>query len=266
MLDAERLKALEACTLGDSDLSAGEMRAVLARPEQRVYLAEADAQAVGFCATFETASPQGRRLELDMLGVAEQWRGRGIAQALVRRAMGDAAGRGIRSFRAVVATDNAASARVFERCGLLPGPERRELLVYTIRGTAPQAYLPGGWQEEADGAAADWPTALRAYGGLPGHQLALIRDATGSPVAGAALLTVYTIAYSGLWVEAHWSLGDHATRALARAAVERAKAAGLDEVGLLLARSANTSELWVYVEEGYQRAGTYRWFTRHEDR
>lgn len=264
--DARRLHALEASTLGDSDLTPEEMRIVLSRPEQHVYFAEAQDQLVGFCAAFETAAPHGPRLELDMLGVAASHRGRGIAQALVRRAVQEAQARGVRSWRAVVATDNVASARVFGRCGLAPEPEPREMLVYTPRGAVPQAYLPRGWREDAlppiSSGAEPWPEALRRYRGLPQHDLLCLRNAAGRLEAGAALLTVHTIAYDGLWVEAHWARQEQGMRALARAAVERAKAAALDEVGLLLERGDDASRLWLWVEEGYRRAGAYWIYTR----
>jgi GNAT superfamily N-acetyltransferase len=263
--DARRLYALEAATLGDADRTPEAMRVVLSRPEQFVYLAETSGQLLGFCAAFETAAPHGSRLELDMLGVTATHRGRGIAQALVHRAVQEALARGVQSFRAVVATDNLASARVFARCGLAAEPAPREMLVYTLQGSVPQPYLPQGWREEALLSTSDggdpWPEALRAYRDL-GHDLVGMRNASGRPVAGAALLTVHTIAYDGLWVEAHWARQRQAMRALARAAVERAKAAALDEVGLLLASEANQAQLWPWVEEGYRRAGAYWVYTR----
>ena len=266
--DAVRLKALEAATLGDSDLSAAEMRAVLARPEQRVYLAEAGAVAVGLLATFETAAPAGRRLELDMLGVAEGWRGRGIAAALVAQAIADARERGIRSFRAIVAVDNAASLAVFRRAGLRAWGDVCDMLTYGIQGTAPQSYLPAGWREVVLSGpapnASEWPASLLAYHGLPGYSLVLLRDEQGRPVGGAALLTVHTIAYSGIWIEAYQGRDRTALRAVARAAVEQAKTTGLDEVGLLLDSSEDRGVYWAMAGEGYQRAGQYHRLERHE--
>ncbi len=266
MPDARLLQAIEASTLGDSDLSAAEICATLAMPGQRAYLAEVADQVVGFLATFLTFAPTGPRLELDMLGVAEGWRGRGIGQALVRRAMDDAAQQGVGAFRAVVAADNAASGRVFERCGLVPEQAMREMLVYPIVGATPQAYLPDGWREAEGGPANGWPEALLAFADLPEHQVVLLQDAAGKPAGGAALLTVHTIAYQGYWIEAHWASGHRAQRALARAAVERAKAADLDEVGLLLATSPTEAELQPWLAEGYHRAGAYRMYTHHEAR
>ncbi len=266
--DAARLQRLEAATLGDSDLSAEEMCATLARPEQAVFFAELDDALVGFCATFETAIPEGRRLELDMLGVAEAHRGRGIAQALVRCAMQEASLRGIRSFRAVVATDNAASVSVFARCGLSYGPRPRQMLAYALRGHAPLPYLPEGWRREAAPAAGTatqgWPKALAEYSGLPEYELICLRDAAGQPVACGVFLRVHTLAYEGLWIEAYWARHERAWRALARAAVEEAKAAQLDEVGLLFEGSIESPLLWAWVEEGYQRRGAYWIYTQNE--
>jgi GNAT superfamily N-acetyltransferase len=267
--DAARLKALEAATLGDSDLSAAEMQAVLARPEQTVYLAEAGPETVGLLAVFETVAPDARRLELDMLGVAEPWRGHGIARALVQRAIADGLEKGIRCFRAIVAADNAASLAVFRQLGLDARGGVHDLLTYGIQGTVPQPYLPPGWREIAPSdraqAPSRWPGPLLAYRHLPGYRLVLLADERGAPVAGAALLTVHTIAYSGIWIEEHQWQDRAAMRAVARAAVEYAKFEALDEVGLLLDSSAESCVYWAFAGEGYQRAGRYYSLERHHE-
>lgn len=263
---AAGLKALEAATLGDSDLDVDELQAVLARPEQRVYLAEMGSESVGFLATFETASPRGRRLELDMLGVAQEWRGRGIAASLVQHALDGGLACGIGSFRALVAEENVASRKVFTRCGLSAQGGPGELLVYPIRGVTPLPYLPAGWRQvsaqDLAAHAAKWPATLLAYRDLPAHELILVADAEGRPAAGAALLTVHTLAYSGLWIEARWARDEAVVSVLARAAVERAKSANLDEVGLFLHDSPDQSELWAWVQGGLERNGKYHVLTR----
>ena len=266
--EAARLKALEAATLGDSDLSAAEMRAVLARPDQTVYLAEAGPETVGLLAVFETAAPAGRRLELDMLGVANGWRGRGIASSLVHRAIADGLERDIRSFRAIVAVDNVASLAVFRRWGLRAQGGVCDMLTYSIQGTVSQPYLPPEWREVASPeqaqAPSNWLEPLLAYRDLPGYCLVLLLDELGRLAGGAALLTVHTIAYSGIWIEEHQWQDRTAMRAVARAAVERAKSAALDEVGLLLDSSADNCVYWAFAGEGYQRAGRYHRLVRHD--
>ena len=78
-------------------------------------------QVVAFADSFLTISAAGqRRMELDLLAVAESARGQGIASMLVARSMALAAETKADLLRALVAVDNEAMARVCGSLGLTP--------------------------------------------------------------------------------------------------------------------------------------------------
>ena len=78
---------------------------------------------IGFVDAFSTVAADGvLRWEVDLLGVAPAWRGRGVAGRLVQRAVEVGRERGARRARALVRIDNTASLRVFERCGFAAEP------------------------------------------------------------------------------------------------------------------------------------------------
>lgn len=253
--DAQALAAVEHASLGDSAYTPEEMLVLLARPEQYVYLAWDGARAVGFCACFETLG--GRRLEVDMLGVLREWRGRGIARRLIARALDEARARGALRANAVVATDNVASQRAFEHAGFVGRTEAgaplvHAMLVYALAGLAPQS-LPAGWEMrlEPDGQA---------------ERLSVGR--AGRTEGTACLLQVQTCSYQGLWVEAVASLTAEAPTApaqqrLARAAAERAKQLAVDEVGYLAPQPGaqpverREPRCLPWVREGYRDMGDY---------
>jgi GNAT superfamily N-acetyltransferase len=233
--DARACATIEASTLGDSDLTVDEMRSVLAEPGQYTYLAEADTACIGVLATFETPYSGGVRLELDMLGVAEAWRGRGVATAMVNRAISEGRARGCIAFRAVVAAENYASRRVLAHCGLLVTPPRCHLFTRVFLGHATVPYLPDCWSERwladlARSAEPEWDPAWH----LNGHEGVLILDAQSVPVARLALLRVDTMAYTGYWVEMAWASDAGAGTIALLAAAEYTKRARLDEVGILV--------------------------------
>lgn len=254
--DAEALAAIERATLGDSDLTVAEILTLLAQPNQYIYLAQAGEQCIGFLSTFETPSRAGTRLELDMLGVYVDWRGRGVARAMVERAVADGRRRGCTVFRAAVATDNPASRSVFERCGLLVTPPPCSLLTRVLLGYETTPVLPDGWSmawldDLLEGALRAEDCAWR----LRGHEGLGIIDERGALVALLALLRVSTMAYTGYWVERTWSASEGAARVALLAAVEQAKYARLDEVGILV--PLGDSLLPVALEAGYDLIGTY---------
>ncbi len=248
--DAQALVAVEHTSLGDSAYTPEEMLAIIARPEQYVYLAWSGEQAVGFCACFETRG--GTRLEVDMLGVLPEWRGRRIARRLIARALEEARARGVRGANAVVAIDNAASQRAFEHAGLVGRaqagiPLVHAMLVYACQGYAPQSLPPG--------------CAMRLEPEGQAERLS-VESSSGSQGA-CCLLPVQTLSYRGLWVESLQAPTAQAQRCLARAAAERAKQLALDEVGYLapqpdvqpVAHGAPRGLPWV--REGYRDLGDY---------
>ena len=173
----------------------------MARPEQRIYLATRGGAALGFCACIETPSPLGAQIEIDMLGVVPHARRQGLGVALIRHSLEQARQRGIRRFRAVVAADNVASGRAFERAGFVAQQPHVAMLVYVLRGLHTVPFLPKGWRwhlyrdAELSDPAAPSIEAL-ARGAFPSGTSSTMRRA---PCASAGSLVVQTLAYQGIW-------------------------------------------------------------------
>jgi len=255
--DAEALSRVEAVTLGDSDLSANEMLAVLSQPGQYIYLAhDLDGTCIGMLASFDRHCETGERLELDMLGVVAPWRGRGVARNLVGRAIDDGRSRGCTEYRAVVAVDNLASRRVFERCGLASRGPGYRLMTRVFAGFASVPLLPDGWAQESTPALAerDWAYPVGS-GWCSAWEGIRLLDASGKQAAVVALQRVDTIAYSGYWIEGLWSQNLASGQLALDVAAEYAKSCELDEVGMLIPMG---DDLWqAAMAAGYEHAGDY---------
>jgi len=257
MDDARAFAALEAATLGDSDLTPVEMCSALALPDHCCYLACAGPLCIGLLSTFDTPCAAGRRLELDMLAVDPAWRNQGVASAMVSRALEEGRARGISMFRAVVATDNSASRRVFQRLGLQEQGTRCELLTRVFAGLVPAPYLPAGWSEDwvpdlADSELDQWR--------LSGHRGVAVRNASGETVARLAMLPVQTMAYTGYWIEQLWAVNAQAATIALLSGAERTKAASSDEIGILVP-AADSSLIRGAHQAGYVTIGEYDIFT-----
>ena len=270
LADAAALLDVEHESLGDSPYSPERVQALLARPEHRAYLAvlpaaEGGEEVVGFCSTFETPTADGPRLEIDMLGVLPEHRGRGLATRLIRTSLREARCRGAGACRGVVAEENAASQRAFGGAGLAPDPQPYELLVYPIGGTSPLE-LPGGLRyARLEAGAVSAPEGAQApFDATPERPVHLVTTLAGRTVALAASLHVHTLSYEGLWIERLWAADDLALRAAIRAVVEEAKRLDLDEVGHLAATDPARGEapaLDAWLREGYLSMGRYRVYT-----
>lgn len=264
--DAAALHAVERASLRDSPYTPQEMVPILQRPEHLAYLAFAEGRVVGFCSCFETPAKAGQRLEIDMLGVMPTLRRQGIATRLICHSLHEAARRGVVEARALVASDNVASQRVFVKAGLKAcegpagAPLAQELLLYEIAGDAPQSFLPPGWRwhlvtEGRFLAGGRSPYPFDAQG--PRRRVCWLEDASARRAAMAECLQVQTLAYRGLWIERIWSVSPAATSILARSVVEYAKAEGLDEVGYLCAQTADEEGVLPWLRQGYDSAGSY---------
>ena len=99
-------------------------------------VATADGKVVGFVSNFATGDELGRRrFELDLLGVAQAWRGRGIGARLVDCSLRVARASGASTARALVRRDNKPMQRICRRRGL----ERsaRSYQLYVSRAKTP---------------------------------------------------------------------------------------------------------------------------------
>jgi ribosomal protein S18 acetylase RimI-like enzyme len=130
--EAAAVLSVEHQSLGDSSYTPEEALRVLQRPEHQAYLALKGEQPVGFLSCLETPTCHALRLEIDMLGVRAEDRGRGIATDLIRMAMDEADGRGTHLFRGVVAQNNLASQGAFRRAGLRATAEAMGIVLRAI--------------------------------------------------------------------------------------------------------------------------------------
>lgn len=264
LAEARALLAVERKALGDSPYVAEEILDVLRRPEHHAYVACLGDDVVGFCSCFETRAGGGNRLELDMLGVLPAHRHHGLATALVTRSMREARQRGVTDFRAVVATDNLESCSVFRRAGLPPSPHAFDMLVYEITDSRPAASLPHRWEWQITRGGSPGAVVRPDVGSCRfacGREMHRLKDEEGLTVATAECLQVQTMAYQGLWLEKLWGASDRATRLMARALVERAKALDLDEIGYLAQRKREAvhaaGESSPLIHEGFECVGSY---------
>ena len=265
--EAAGLLLVERTTLKDSAYTAEEVLSIMRRCEHYAYVAGLKGEMVGFCSCLETSTALGPRLEIDMLGVAPEHCGRGLGTALVSYCMADARKRGTRRFRAVVASENAASRRVFTRAGLVAAKPPFEMVVYEIHGDHQVSFLPEGWrweifEEGTFRVRAAPPLTFDATG--PAHQVHCLRDGGGALLSASECHQVKTLAYCGLWIEDLWWASERALRCMGRGLVEQGKLRNLDEVGYLTPRATARHDLLPLLREGYRIAGTYLCFEAEE--
>jgi GNAT superfamily N-acetyltransferase len=259
--DAEGLQAVERATFDESPYGVEQIRTMLASGPQRAWLAFAADQVVGFAIAFPTYSLSGPCWEIDLLAVLPRWRGHGLATRLIRAAA--AFGKDMApKARAVVAMDNSASAHAFTRAGFQTEPEDHQLLIARVKGLSPRPNpVVDVAVQETDNplAAADWLDELTADCGTRDLVL-LLATHEGRPAGHAELIAVQTLLYCGFWIESLTAPTRIARRALVHAALERAKAQGLDEVGMMVPER-DRALLLTLLAAGFQSLGTFRWLS-----
>jgi ribosomal protein S18 acetylase RimI-like enzyme len=143
LADAMGLLEVERSTFNESPYDAEDVRAMLSSGPQRAWLAIAGDRVVGFVIAFPTHSLSGGRWEIDVLAVHPDCSRRGLGTRLIRTAAAHGVGTA-RWARAVVATDNPASARAFTRAGFLKSRGAYNLLVYRTQGLSPRPAVDSG--------------------------------------------------------------------------------------------------------------------------
>jgi ribosomal protein S18 acetylase RimI-like enzyme len=284
-------KQVQAMLMGDPQGAARE-----ASGGQRAWLAMAGDSVAGFVIAFATGSLQGRRWEIDLLAVLPEWRGWGLATRLIRAAAAHGAQLAHQA-RSVVAAGNGASAHAFAHAGFRLQPETCKLLIYRTAGLSPHSgpgrdvptRAPGTGAVSASvrvtevariadaawlrswlqGAAAPGPCpsgvggpcaqAMPTASDYPGLAL-LLAEQAGHPAGYAELIEVQTLLYRGVWIESLVAPTRAAREALVHHAVNRAIAAGLDEIGAMVPERA-----WLLQESllasGFRSLGEFRWLT-----
>jgi ribosomal protein S18 acetylase RimI-like enzyme len=262
--DAEGLLAVERATLEESPYSPQRVQAMLVDGPQRAWLAVAEDRVVGFLIGFVTNGLPGVRWEIDLLAVHPDWMGQGLAKQLIGAAAAYGAGLAHRA-RAVVAVDNIASRRAFERVGFRLA-DRCKLLIYRPkeRPPAPWSALDVEIHDTADLVeAVDWLPDLAPVevAGPPGPTLLLARQ-KGQPVGYAELVAVETLLYRGVWIESLSASTTVVRSALIHRALAWAAAADLDEVGAMVPEDDRSWQEALRVA-GFRSLGDFWWLVAH---
>jgi hypothetical protein len=96
------------------------------------------------------------------------------------------------------------------------------------------------------------------------HELAeltlLLATANGHPAGYAELIQVQTLLYRGIWIESLVASAGAVREALIHQIVNRAIAAGLDEIGAMVP-SAEWSLQQSLVGRGFRSLGEFHWFS-----
>jgi ribosomal protein S18 acetylase RimI-like enzyme len=267
LAEAANVLAAERDSLHDSPYDPAEVLQVMSLPEHFVYVACGKGDVVGFCSCFETLAVSGDssrvRLEVDLLGIVPEHRGHGLASRLIACCLEEGRRRGIRLFRALVATDNLASQGAFRRAGMGTLATDHEMLLYVLQGNDPVPYLPAEWELESEQC-----SPRRTVGGDRPAPVALryTLRTRHSSVAQAVCLQVQTLSYRGLWLEEIDADSVESRRLMGRAVVEQAKRLDLDEVGHLVPCGGVGADVTreSLLREGYQSAGRYLLLSRQE--
>jgi ribosomal protein S18 acetylase RimI-like enzyme len=272
--DAEGLLAVERATFDECPYSPAQIRAMLAQGPQQAWLAVVEGQIVGFVVAFATAGLRGRCWEIDVLAVRSDWTRQGLATRLVRTACAHGKGTARRA-RAVVATDNPASIRAFTRSGFHVDPQPCELWIYRLEDRPPRpTVIPAGQSDDVAvqeasnlAKARAWLAAaqplpeqvLAAFSTAdPGDLTLLLAEQGGRPAGHAELVHVQTLLYRGVWIEALTASTPAARQGLIHGALNRAIAAGLDEIGTLVPRGRQPL-VDTLRAEGFESLGDFHW-------
>jgi len=263
LADAEGLLAVERATFDESPYSAQEIRAMLSRGPggQQAWLALVDGRVAGFVAAFATHGLVGPSWEIDLLAVHPDASGQGLATRLIRAAAAHGARLAGRA-RAVVAAENERSTRAFLRAGFRDSGRPCRLLIYRP-GThdAPSwpgpevAVRPAASLAEVEG----WLPGSPSPGALPREGLSLlVVEEGGRPAGYVELLDVQTLLYRGAWIESLVATTERARTALVQAALARAAAGGLDEIGAMVPEGDGPWQRTL-MSLGFESLGEFGW-------
>jgi len=244
MDDARAFAALEAATLGDSDLTPVEMCSALALPDHCCYLACAGPLCIGLLWLW--ILPGGTRV----------WPARWYPERS-RKAEPEGYPCSGPWLRPTTGLAGASFSVLACRSRARVTGTRYELMTRVFAGLVPSPYLPAGWSEDwvpdlADSELDQWR--------LSGHRGVAVRNASGETVARLAMLPVQTMAYTGYWIEQLWAVNAQAATIALLAGAERAKAASSDEIGILVP-AADSSLIRGAHQAGYVSIGEYDIFT-----
>jgi ribosomal protein S18 acetylase RimI-like enzyme len=277
LADAGGLLLLEKELFDESPYSPQQVQTLLAGGPQRAWVAvepggaREDDRIVGFCIAFLTDGLHGTCWEIDLLAVHPDWTRQGLATRLIRAASAYGA-RLARQARAVVATDNTASARAFARAGFQPA-ETCHLMIYRPQDTPPatptasdvsvrqttsrtelDAWLSGDLSSAGPNRQ---PEPIQPHSSVCSTTW-LLAEHNGRSAGYAERIDVQTLLYRGVWIESLVAPTARTRAALIHATLNRAAAAGLDEVGAMVPEH-NMGQRKALLAAGFRSLGTFRW-------
>lgn len=255
LAEAQGILAVERATFHESPYAPDELRVMLTEGPQSAWVAMNDQDVVGFVVAFPTNALSGSCWEIDLLAVHPAWRGHGLATRLVQAATSYGSSF-TRRARAVVATDNYASAATFAGAGFTAGTERHDLLIYRP-GPAP-IRLPG---RPGLGELRRSGVVVRVLSSPEGSDAILLQaDVDGRSAGLAELVEVQTLLYRGFWIESLTGRSRIVREALVHYTLQRAQDQGLDETGAMVPqRDRQLRE--TLLAAGFFSLGEYVWFT-----
>lgn len=262
--DAQGVIAVDGETFGDCRYTPQTISELVKAGGQRVWVAEAEGNVVGFVSAFATHSLAGDRWEIDELAVRPSAQGRGIGTALVSHALLGTPP--ALPARTVVAVSNVASQRAFAKNGFSPAAERHLLVRRAAQPLSPTraSAIPVRRATSADA----WALARLSRQTVERARSCLAQADNVYLIAGAdqgyvELLQVRTLQYMGFWLEAMQLAAQdpQAIDALLATAVEWVDAAGQAGEADLVGYLAWPEVRAVYegcLEHGFVRIGQYQ--------
>jgi hypothetical protein len=130
----------------------------------------------------------------------------------------------------------------------------RDLTIHEAEGAAELAAWLAGEQRAAEVSSQRPDRAAQAYG----DPRLLLVERDGQAAGYAELILVQTLLYRGLWIESLVTSQQAAGRALVCTVVNRAFAAGLDEVGAMVPSADGTLQETL-LATGFRSLGEFRW-------
>jgi ribosomal protein S18 acetylase RimI-like enzyme len=270
LADAEGLLAVERATFDESPYTPEEVQTMLTHGPQRAWLALSREEVIGFVTAFATSGLSGPCWEIDLLAVHPDWTGQGLATRLIRAA-GTLGPPGLRRTRAVVATNNPGSARAFMRAGFRRDARCRlwilrpkeqpplpwvalNIAVHEVNREDPRLTVIAGAARPVR------PTVIASEAKQSPELTLLLAEHEGRPLGYAELLEVQTLLYRGIWLESLVASQQTAQAALVHEALNRAVAAGLDEIGMMVPERDHAVQEALRAA-GFRSLGSFDWFT-----
>ena len=241
--DSAGIHHVEQISLGDSPYGVERVLSVLADPTHYTWLAQSvEGTIVGFCDCFLTRRPR-LCLEIDLLGVLSEARKNGLATQMLCEAAAYGHQLGVANCRALVAQDNIASWRAFEKAGFTASSELYRLLICETGSTQPQ----------------EQPhliTSPTQPAGSP-SAVPLRRLQLPSSDAWVDVVKVRTIPYDGLWIEGIGEASEDDILTTLRQLVAYAQQQNLDEVGRIHPLDDESGQATALFRAGFSHIGEY---------